>query len=81
MYILEKETCVMAKSKHYTISMDPAIMDRIDSMSKVKGGNRSAFIAHACTQYIEALERMPEYKKMLSEFTDGLQALQQMELP
>lgn len=70
----------MAKSKHFTISMDPDIMDRIDAMSKIKGGNRSAFIAHACTQYINALERLPEAKKQLQELEEGLKALQKIEI-
>ena len=70
----------MAKCKHYTISMDSDLMERVDMMSKVKGGNRSAFIAHACTQYMDALERLPEAKKQIQELAEGLKALQHIEI-
>ncbi len=70
----------MAKAKHFTISMDPDLMERIDMMSKVKGGNRSVFIAHACTQYMDALARLPEAKKQLQDLAEGIKALQNIEI-
>ena len=70
----------MAKAKHYTISMDPDLMARIDVMSNIKNGNRSAFIAHACTEYMDALERLPDAKKQLKDLTEALQALQSIEI-
>lgn len=64
----------MAQRK-LNISLEENLIDRMDDFATKKGLNRSALIAVACAQYMDAAEAMPGLNTMLAAFGAFIQTV------
>lgn len=53
-------------SIRFNVTFTPDVMERVDSYCKKSGIPRSAFLQLAATQYLDAVEAMPNVNKMLA---------------
>lgn len=58
--------------KKVQLSIDDALLDRIDATAREKGLNRSAFVSVACDDYIRATEKGAEIKKSFDKLLEGM---------
>ena len=60
----------MASATKVTISVEPKLLERIDSYADENGMTRSGFIGLAVKKYLEAEEAMPTLTKLMEKFTE-----------
>ena len=53
-----------------TISLDPALIERIDAFADDNGMTRSGMISMACKQYLHAAEVMPSMSHIIGKFAE-----------
>lgn len=53
-------------SVRFNVTFAPDVMERVDVYCKKSGIPRSAFLQLAATQYLNAVEAMPDVNKMLA---------------
>lgn len=55
-------------SVKYTATIDEQLLARIDACAESKGMTRSAFIALACNDFMDAVDKSPKLLSQLSDF-------------
>lgn len=60
----------MAKTVKVTISIDPELLDRVDTFADENGMTRSGCIGLALKQYLHAAEVMPSMSQIVGQFAN-----------